>query len=141
MNQAIHSVDLLTWLMGPVAEVTAQTATLAHQRIEVEDVATASLRFENGALGVVEATTAAFPGALKRIEIHGSQGTAVIEEEDIKTWKFAKMSARQKDRGGVRRSNENGGRSRGSGGDRTSGSRPPVSRRNQCHPQRQCPCD
>ncbi len=49
MNQAIHSVDLLTWLMGPVAELTANTATLAHQRIEVEDVATASLKFENGA--------------------------------------------------------------------------------------------
>ena len=53
MNQAIHSVDLLTWLMGPVAEISAHTATLAHQRIEVEDVATATLRFENGALGVI----------------------------------------------------------------------------------------
>ncbi len=93
MNQAIHSVDLLTWLMGPVAEVTAQTALLAHQRIEVEDVVTATLRFENGALGVIEATTAAFPGSFKRIEIHGSHGSAVIEEEDIKTWQFAKMSS------------------------------------------------
>ena len=92
MNQAIHSVDLLTWLMGPVAEVSATTATLAHERIEVEDVATASLRFENGALGVIEATTAAFPGWLKRIEIHGSHGSACLEEEDIKTWQFAKMT-------------------------------------------------
>jgi UDP-N-acetyl-2-amino-2-deoxyglucuronate dehydrogenase len=96
MNQAIHSVDLLTWLMGPVAELTASTATLAHDRIEVEDVATASLRFSNGALGVIEATTAAFPGALKRIEVHGSHGSAVIEEEDIKAWEFAKMTARDK---------------------------------------------
>lgn len=111
MNQAIHSVDLLTWLMGPVAELTAQTATLAHQRIEVEDVATASLRFENGALGVVEATTAAFPGALKRIEIHGSQGTAVIEEEDIKTWQFANMSAQDK-----KIAEEFGGRTKTGGG-------------------------
>lgn len=93
MNQAIHSVDLLTWLMGPVAELTANTATLAHERIEVEDVATASLKFENGALGVIEATTAAYPGMLKKIEIHGSHGSAVIEEEDIKTWEFAKMTA------------------------------------------------
>jgi predicted dehydrogenase len=69
---------------------------LAHERIEVEDVATASLRFENGALGVIEATTAAFPGMLKKIEVHGSHGSAVIEEEDIKTWEFAKMTAKDK---------------------------------------------
>lgn len=96
MNQAIHCVDLLTWLMGPVAQLSAQTATLAHDRIEVEDVATASLRFENGALGVIEATTAAFPGMLKKIEIHGSTGSAVIEEEDIKVWEFAKARAADK---------------------------------------------
>ncbi|HND55058.1 MAG TPA: Gfo/Idh/MocA family oxidoreductase [Pirellulaceae bacterium] len=92
MNQAIHSVDLLTWLMGPVVEITAHTATLAHERIEVEDVAMATLRFANGALGVVEATTAAFPGVLKRIEIHGSEGSAVLEEESLKTWTFAKQT-------------------------------------------------
>ena len=96
MNQAIHSVDLLTWLMGPVVEISAQTATLAHDRIEVEDVATASLKFANGALGVIEASTAAFPGMLKKIEIHGNEGSVVIEEEDIKTWSFAKMTARDK---------------------------------------------
>jgi len=90
MNQAIHSVDLLVWLMGPVGEISAHTATLAHKRIEVEDVATATLKFKNGALGVIEATTAAYPGALKRIEIHGSSGSAVIEEEDIKSWDFQK---------------------------------------------------
>jgi predicted dehydrogenase len=90
MNQAIHSVDLLTWLMGPVVEIRAQTALLAHERIEVEDTAIATLRFANGALGVIEATTAAYPGYLKRIEIHGSEGTAVLEEEDLKAWDFAK---------------------------------------------------
>ena len=92
MNQAIHSVDLLTWLMGPVAEISARTATLAHERIEVEDVATASLQFANGALGVIEATTAAFPGQLKKIEIHGTDGSAGIEEEDISFWQFREMS-------------------------------------------------
>ena len=96
MNQAIHTVDLLTWLMGPVESITAHTATLAHKRIEVEDVATAALRFKNGALGVIEATTAAFPGMLKKIEIHGSTGSAVIEEEDIKTWEFEKMTSKDK---------------------------------------------
>lgn len=93
MNQAIHSVDLLVWLMGPVAEVSAYTATLAHERIEVEDVAMAALRFANGALGVIEATTAAYPGALKRIELHGSEGSAVLEEEDITMWEFAKRTS------------------------------------------------
>jgi UDP-N-acetyl-2-amino-2-deoxyglucuronate dehydrogenase len=90
MNQAIHSVDLLTWLMGPVAEIQAKAATLAHERIEVEDVVVATLRFANGAIGVLEATTAAYPGYLKRIEIHGSEGSALLEEEDLKAWDFAK---------------------------------------------------
>ncbi len=88
MNQAIHSVDLLAWLMGPVEEVSALTGLIAHERIEVEDVAVAALRFKNGAFGTLEATTAAWPGYLKRIEIHGSEGSAVIEEEDIVKWDF-----------------------------------------------------
>lgn len=89
MNQAIHTVDLLTWLMGPVEKVQAFTATLAHKRIEVEDVATATLSFANGALGVIEASTAVYPGYLKRIELHGTRGSAILEEEDIKSWEFA----------------------------------------------------
>ncbi|MCH8921745.1 MAG: Gfo/Idh/MocA family oxidoreductase [Planctomycetes bacterium] len=94
MNQAIHSVDLLLHLMGPVKAVTAQAATLTHKRIAVEDTVVGTFRFANGALGVIEATTSVYPGYLKRIEIHGDQGTAVMEEEDIKTWDFAKKSRR-----------------------------------------------
>lgn len=94
MNQAIHSVDLLLWLMGPVAEVRAQTGLLAHQRIAVEDVAMATLQFASGAMGVIEASTAVYPGYLKRIEIHGSEGSAVMEEEDLVKWDFAKKKAR-----------------------------------------------
>ncbi|HEX4132367.1 MAG TPA: Gfo/Idh/MocA family oxidoreductase [Pirellulales bacterium] len=94
MNQAIHNVDLLAWLMGPVAEIRAQTATLAHERIAVEDTAIATLRFANGALGTIEATTAAYPGYLKRLEIHGSAGSAAMEEEDIVKWDFAKPDRR-----------------------------------------------
>lgn len=97
MNQAIHSVDLLAWLMGPVKELSAHTATLAHERIEVEDVATASVVFENGALGVIEATTASFPGEAKQIEIRGSQGTAVMKEEDLLVWEFAKPNKRDEE--------------------------------------------
>lgn len=88
MNQAIHTIDLLSWVMGPIVEISAFTSTLAHERIEVEDVAVATLRFANGALGVIEATTASYPGSLKRIEISGSEGAAVLEEEDIKSWEF-----------------------------------------------------
>lgn len=89
MNQAIHSIDLLLWLMGDVEEITGRIATMTHQRIEVEDVAVATLQFKNGALGVIEATTTAFPGSLKRIEICGSGGMAILEEEDLKQWQFA----------------------------------------------------
>lgn len=92
MNQAIHSIDLLAWLMGPVEEIRAQTAMLAHERIAVEDTAVASLKFANGALGVIEASTAVFPGYLKRIEIHGAEGSASMEEEDIVAWDFAKSA-------------------------------------------------
>jgi predicted dehydrogenase len=90
MNQAVHSVDLLLWFMGPAVEVSAYTATLAHQRIEVEDVAVANVKFANGALGVIEASTATFPGELKRIEVSGNAGSVVLREEDLAVWKFAK---------------------------------------------------
>jgi len=93
MNQAIHTVDLLAWLMGPVDSIIAHTATLAHERIEVEDTAMAAIKFKNGALGVIEATTAAYPGFLKRIELHGSAGSAVLEEEDITKWEFSEPTA------------------------------------------------
>ncbi|MGE0605589.1 MAG: Gfo/Idh/MocA family protein [Pirellulales bacterium] len=94
MNQAIHSVDLLNWLMGPVVEIRAQTGLLAHQRIAVEDTAVATIRYASGALGIIEASTAAYPGYLKRIEIHGDAGSAMIEEEDIVKWDFAKANKR-----------------------------------------------
>jgi len=93
MNQAIHQVDLLYWLMGDVVEVTGMTDTLAHERIEVEDVGVATLRFANGAIGVIEATTSAWPGLLKKTEIHGTQGTAVVEQDDILKWEFAEEGA------------------------------------------------
>ncbi len=90
MNQAIHNVDLLYWFMGDVAEVAGVTGTLAHERIEVEDVGAACVRFKSGALGVLEATTSAFPGLLKRTEIHGTSGSAIVEQDNIKLWSFAK---------------------------------------------------
>jgi UDP-N-acetyl-2-amino-2-deoxyglucuronate dehydrogenase len=82
MNQSIHSIDLLQWLMGRVASVYAYTDTIAH-RMETEDVASAVLRFANGALGVIAATTSAYPGVTTRIEIYGDQGSAVIEDDSL----------------------------------------------------------
>ncbi len=93
MNQAVHSVDLLLWLMGDVSEISAMMDTMTHERIEVEDVVVANLRFKSGALGVIEATTTAYPGALKRIEICGSEGSAVLEEESILQWQFKSETA------------------------------------------------
>jgi predicted dehydrogenase len=74
--------------MGDVESVSALTATLAHDRIEVEDTAVAALRFKSGALGVIEASTSAFPGLLKRTEIHGRDGSARIEQDDVTLWQF-----------------------------------------------------
>jgi predicted dehydrogenase len=88
MNQAIHNVDLLQWMMGPVQQIAGFTATLAHERIEVEDTAVACLRFASGALGIIEATTSVHPGLPKTIAIHGDKGTAVIEQEDVLRWDF-----------------------------------------------------
>jgi predicted dehydrogenase len=90
MNQAIHSVDLLLWIMGPARAVIAMTALRAHERIQVEDTAVACIEFASGALGTIVATTAAYPGSLKRIEIAGSHGTAILEEEALVRWDFAK---------------------------------------------------
>jgi UDP-N-acetyl-2-amino-2-deoxyglucuronate dehydrogenase len=77
VNQGIHTVDLL-WLLGPVVRVRGLTATVLHA-IEGEDVALALLRFASGALGTLEATTAAFPGYPRRVEISGTEGTVVVE--------------------------------------------------------------
>jgi predicted dehydrogenase len=82
MNQAIHTVDLLLWLFGPVARVYANTATRVHD-IEVEDTAVATIEFASGALGSMEATTSVYPGFSRRVEVTGSEGTIVIEHDRV----------------------------------------------------------
>src|SRR5262249_5749263 len=89
MNQGIHLVDLLLWMMGDAAEVRATAATLAHT-IEVEDCVAATLRFESGALGSITATTAAAPGFPHRVEIYGDRGGVQIEGEQVIRWEGAK---------------------------------------------------
>jgi predicted dehydrogenase len=93
MNQAIHNVDLLQWLMGPVSHISGFTATLAHEPIEVEDTAVACLRFANGALGVIQATTSVHPGLPKTIAVHGDRGTVVVEQDDVLRWDFTPETA------------------------------------------------
>jgi predicted dehydrogenase len=82
INQGIHTVDLLLWLLGDVSRVQARTGTLLH-RIEAEDTAAAILEFASGALGILHATTAAFPGYPRRVEITGSEGTVIFEHDRI----------------------------------------------------------
>ena len=88
MNQAIHNVDLLLWMMGDASHVSGFTCMLTHERIEVEDTAAAIIRFKSGALGVIQATTSVHPGYPKTIAIHGNKGSAVIEQEDVLRWDF-----------------------------------------------------
>jgi UDP-N-acetyl-2-amino-2-deoxyglucuronate dehydrogenase len=83
MNQGVHTVDLLVATLGRPVEVFAYTGTLAHQRIEVEDVAVGVVRFESGALGVLHATTAAYPGLSARLQVHGDRGSAVIDNDQL----------------------------------------------------------
>lgn len=82
MNQSIHSIDILQWLLGPVRSVHAYTDTLAH-RMETEDVAVAVLRFASGALGTIAATTGAYPGVTTRIDVCGDKGSAMIEDDRL----------------------------------------------------------
>ncbi|HEX9189275.1 MAG TPA: Gfo/Idh/MocA family oxidoreductase [Vicinamibacteria bacterium] len=82
VNQGIHTVDLLLWLLGEVTRVRALTATRLHA-IEGEDVALALLEFASGAVGTLEATTAAFPGYPRRVEISGTEGTVVVEGDRV----------------------------------------------------------
>lgn len=89
MNQSIHSIDLLQWFMGPVKSIQAYTDTLVH-KMETEDIAVAVLRFANGALGTISATTGAYPGVTTRIEVYGNQGSAIIENDRLVCLRLAR---------------------------------------------------
>ncbi len=82
MNQGVHTVDLILWTVGDVSRVQSRLATALH-KIESEDTAVAILEFANGALGTIHATTAAFPGYQRRVEITGTEGTVILEHDRI----------------------------------------------------------
>jgi predicted dehydrogenase len=88
MNQSIHQIDLLQWLAGPIAEVSAYAACLAHKRIEVEDSAVAALRFKSGVLGVILGSTAMYPGHAAEVQISGEKGSAWLKGGHLVAWQF-----------------------------------------------------
>lgn len=87
MNQGVHWVDVLRWMMGPIDRVFGRCATIAHD-IPVEDVALALLTFRCGALGTIELSTAVYPGLPERLEITGTGGTAIVELGRVTVWEF-----------------------------------------------------
>jgi predicted dehydrogenase len=86
INQAIHQVDLLLWFAGPVREVFAMWQLGAAHKIESEDVVNAVVQYANGSTGVIQASTALWPGYSERIELHGTNGTAIISGDQLTTW-------------------------------------------------------
>jgi len=92
MNQSIHTIDQLIYLVGDVASVSASTACLAHEGIEVEDTAVAVLEFKNGARGVIQGSTACWSSTGHPAEVHvcGDQGSVFLADEKFRVWDFAK---------------------------------------------------
>ena len=86
INQAIHTVDLAQYFAGPAASVYGLTERKRHPYIEGEDTALALVRYQGGAVGVLEATTSVAPGFSRRVEIHGEKGSIVLDGNDISVW-------------------------------------------------------
>ncbi len=83
INQSIHTIDLLQWFMGDVESIYGQTGTFTHDNLEGEDNAVAILRFKSGAIGVIEGSTSVQPSRSRRIEIHGENGTATVDDDSV----------------------------------------------------------
>ncbi|MCC6365805.1 MAG: Gfo/Idh/MocA family oxidoreductase [Bryobacterales bacterium] len=86
INQAVHQIDMLLYLIGRVRQVCGAWQLGALHSIESEDVVNAVLRYANGSTGVIQAATAFWPGYPERIEIHGTRGTAVVTGDKLTTW-------------------------------------------------------
>lgn len=86
INQAIHTVDLLRWIMGPVESAFAMKSALRYPHIEAEDTLVGTVKFQNGALGMVQATTSVKPGFKRRLEISGERGSVILDGDAISVW-------------------------------------------------------
>lgn len=95
MNQSIHYIDMLQWIVGQVEEVFAYCVTRAHQRIEVEDAAVAAVKFKNGAIGEIVGTTSAYPGFETRLEVFGENGSAIIVNSKLEKLSFKDGSEKE----------------------------------------------
>lgn len=87
MNQGVHGIDQMIWLVGDVHSVFAYSSPLIRD-IEVEDTAVAVVRYKNGAYGVIQGTTSVYPSQMSRCEIHGEKGTMIFDENGFSQWKF-----------------------------------------------------
>ena len=87
MNQSIHMIDYLLALLGPVSEVKGFSDHLAH-KMETEDTAVAVIKFESGALGTIYGATSSFPGQFRSLQISGTTGTVIQQEDAFKVWDF-----------------------------------------------------
>ena len=85
MNQGVHGIDMLSWIMGGIHSVYAKCDRLVWN-IEVEDTAVVTVRFKNGALGVIQGTTTAYPGHDTIMSFYGSEGAISFGDDDIYTW-------------------------------------------------------
>lgn len=85
MNQGIHGIDLIQWLMGDITSVFAHTAALVHD-IEVEDTAVVAVKYKNGAFGVIQGATSVYPGQGSRFELHGEHGSFIFNDHGIVTY-------------------------------------------------------
>ncbi len=94
MNQGVHYVDMIQWIMGGVRAVQAMTRTATHE-IEVEDISNALIEYKNGAVGVLQNSTSFYPGLAERLEVHGSYGTVIIEADKTKLWDVDEEAARE----------------------------------------------
>jgi len=87
MNQGVHGIDLIQWMMGDVESVFARSAPLVRD-IPVEDTAVAVLKYKNGAFGVIQGATSVYPEQQTRFELHGENGTVIFDDKGFRQWKF-----------------------------------------------------
>jgi UDP-N-acetyl-2-amino-2-deoxyglucuronate dehydrogenase len=99
MNQGVHYVDMVQWVMGGVKAVTAMCRTMTH-KIEVEDVAYALVEYKCGAIGMIHASTCCYPGLAERIEVHGEHGSVILEGDRVKLWQVDPVAAQEGQYGG-----------------------------------------
>ena len=95
MNQGVHYADMLRWLMGPVKSVSATMANVAHERIEVEDIVSATIEFQSGAVGTLLASTAMYPGYKCSLEVYGTGGTVLVDDSRVRHAHFSEGGEEQ----------------------------------------------